>query len=84
MRPNLNFHNQYEATIEPSRREKALLLFKRMSESRPGLMQEAEIKIKDSTDGRVYILINNTSAFDTKTKEIIFKFLNDLQYSKNC
>jgi hypothetical protein len=82
MKPNLNFHNQYEANIEPSRREKALLLFKKMSESKPGLMQEAEIKIKDSTDGRLYILINNTSAFDQKTKEVVFKFLNDLKYSK--
>jgi hypothetical protein len=84
MRPNTNFHNQYELTVEKADREKALSLFKKMSESRPGLMQEAEVKIKDRVDGSVYISINNVAAFDEKTTLVIKTYLNSIKYKKNC
>jgi hypothetical protein len=80
MKPNVNFHNQYEARIKASDRSKALSLFNKMSESKPGLMQEAEVKIKEDVDGSLYIFINNTSAFDETTRNVIKKFLNTMKY----
>lgn len=84
MKPNTNFHNQYEARIQPEDREKALSLFRKMSEARPGLMQEAEILIQDRVEGGVYILINNVSALGDSSTRVIKSYLNSLKYKKNC
>ncbi len=83
MKANKNFENQYEAVIQPKDREKALSIFKKMSESKPGLFQEAKVSIKDQLNGGLYILIDNTSAFDESTINVIRKFLNQLQYKRD-
>ena len=82
MNHNLNFYNEYEAEIDKENREKALHLFKKMTDAKPGLMQNAKVKIKDDIDGKVFISIDNMSAFETKTKEIILKFLNEMKHKK--
>jgi hypothetical protein len=79
MKPNLNFHNEYTAKINQSNRNKALGLFNKMSESKPGLMQSAKVKITDNTDGTLFIYIGNVSAFDSKTEIIIKNFLNSIR-----
>lgn len=79
IKPNLNFYNEYHAIIEPTNRSKALDLLRKMSDAKPGLMQQAKINIKDEIDGRLDIFIGNTSAFDKSTKRIIFNFLNFIQ-----
>jgi hypothetical protein len=80
IKPNKNFHNQYEARIKPSDRSKALSLFNKMSESKPGLMQEAEVNIREDIDGSIFIFINNMSAFGETTTNVIKKFLNTMKY----
>jgi hypothetical protein len=50
-----------------------------MSESKPGLMQSAKVKITDNTDGTLFIYIGNVSAFDSKTEIIIKNFLNSIR-----
>ena len=81
MKPNLNFYNQYEAKIKAVDRNKALALFNKMSESKPGLMQEAQVTIREEIDGGLFIKINNTSALGETTTNVIKKFLNTLMYS---
>lgn len=82
MKHNTNFHNEYEAEISKENREKALSLFKKMSSSKPGLLQEAKIKIDDNLEGAVFISIGNMSAFDESSRSVILRFLNSLKYSK--
>lgn len=82
MKHNLNFHNEYEAEISKENREKALSLFNKMSASKPGLMQKAEVKINDNLEGAVFISIGNMSAFDASTKLVILRFLNSLKPSR--
>jgi hypothetical protein len=81
MKPNLNFYNQYEAKIKAVDRNKALSLFNKMSESKPGLMQEAQVTIREEISGELFIKINNTSALGETTTNVIKKFLNTLMYS---
>lgn len=79
MKPNLNFYNEYHAIIEPINRDKALGLLRKMSDSKPGLMQAAKIQVTDLIDGGLDIFMSNTSAFDDATKRIIFNFLNSIR-----
>ena len=79
IKPNLNFYNEYHAIIEPTNRSKALDLLRKMSDVKPGLMQQARINIKDEIDGSLDIFMSNTSAFDESTKRIIFNFLNSIR-----
>jgi hypothetical protein len=79
IKPNLNFHNEYDALIDVSNREKALRLLKKISDSKPGLLQEAKFKLTDKTNGDVDIEFRNTSAFDYQTKRIIFNYLNSIR-----
>jgi hypothetical protein len=79
IKPNLNFYNEYHAIIEPANRSKALGLLKKMSDAKPGLMQQAKITIKDEIDGGLDIFMSNTSAFDEPTKRVIFNFLNGIR-----
>jgi citrate lyase gamma subunit len=53
-----------------------------MSDAEPGLMQKAEVKIKDNIDGSVYIQINNTSAFGDKISNVVKQYLNTFKYKK--
>jgi hypothetical protein len=80
MKPNRNFHNQYEMMIQKEDREKVLSLFNKMSVNRPGLSQEAKISMKDEIDGRVYLLIDNMEAFDDNTAKVVRRFLNSFKY----
>jgi hypothetical protein len=79
MKPNTNFHNEYFAIIEPVNRDKALGLLRKMSDAKPGLMQEAKVQVTDLIDGGLDIFISNTSAFDYPTKRIIFNYLNSIR-----
>ena len=79
IKPNLNFYNEYDALIDVSNREKALRLLKKISDSKPGLLQEAKFKLTDNTNGDVDIEFRNTSAFDYQTKRIIFNYLNSIR-----
>ena len=76
IKPNLNYYNEYHVIIEPTNRSKALDILRKMSDAKPGLMQQAKITINDEIDGSLDIFISNTSAFDESTKRIIFNFLN--------
>ena len=82
MKPNLNFHNEYYATIQPSDRLTVLALFKKMSDSKPGLFQDAKIRIKDEVKGTLCVYVGNLSAFDEATKNVILKFLNTFHYKR--
>jgi hypothetical protein len=79
MKPNLNFHNEYYATIEKANRSRALTLINKMSSSKPGLLQEAKVEIRDLIDGGLEIYIGNTSAFDLQSKTVIFNYLNSIR-----
>ena len=68
--------------INKEDRDKVLLLFKKMSESKPGLLQKAEVSFKDQIDGRVYLVIKNMSEFDNPTKKVILNFLNQFKYKR--
>ena len=82
MKPNLNFHNEYYVTIQSVDRLTVLALFKKMSDSKPGLFQDAKIRIKDNVKGTLDVYIGNMSAFDVTTKNVILKFLNTFKYKK--
>jgi hypothetical protein len=82
MKPNLNFHNEYYVTIQSVDRLAVLALFKKMSDSKPGLFQDAKIRIKDNVKGTLDVYIGNMSAFDVTTKNVILKFLNTFKYKK--
>jgi len=83
MKPNLNFYNEYQAEIPKEDRIRALSLFKKMSDAKPGLLQEAEVKIVDSADGSLLIFIKNISALDNKTANVIKNYINTIR-AKNC
>jgi len=78
IKPNLNFHNEYYALVDVKDREKLLSLTKKMSESKPGLLQEAKVELKDRLNGDIEVWMSNTSAFDYSTKRIIFNYINAL------
>ena len=78
IKPNLNFHNEYDSLIDKSNRKKALTLIKKISESKPGLLQESKFKIEDLIDGDLEIGFYNTKVFDYQTKRIIFNFFNSM------
>ena len=78
MKPNLNFHNEYDSLIDKSNRTKALTLIRKISESKPGLLQEAKFHMEDIINGDLEIEFKNTEAFDYQTKRIIFNFFNSM------
>lgn len=78
IKPNLNFHNEYYALVDVKDREKLLSLTKKMSESKPGLLQESKFELKDRLNGDIEVWIRKTDAFDYETKRIIFNFINAL------
>jgi len=78
IKPNLNFYNEYYALVDVKDRNKILALTKKMSESKPGLLQESKFALKDRLNGDIEVWINNTDAFDYETKRIIFNFVNAL------
>lgn len=82
MKANKNFHNEYDILIKKNEREQVLTLFKKMSESKPGLMQQAKIEMNDRIGGDVYLVIRNMEAFDESTSKVIKKFLNSFKYKK--
>jgi len=82
MKANKNFHNEYDILVKKVEREKVFSLFKKMSDSKPGLMQEAKIEMNDRIGGDVYLVIRNMSAFDDSTSKVIKKFLNSFKYKK--
>jgi hypothetical protein len=79
IKPNLNFHNEIDFLIDVSNRERALHLLKKISDSKPGLLQEAKFKLSDKTNGDVDIEFKNISVFDYQTKRIIFSYLNSIR-----
>ena len=79
IKPNLNFHNEYDVLIDVENRSKALNLLKKISDSKPGLLQEVKFKVKDLINGDVEIEFKNTSAFDYQTKRVIFNYLNSMR-----
>jgi hypothetical protein len=78
IKPNENAWNEYYALVDVKDREKILALTKKMSESKPGLLQQAKFELKDRLNGDIEVWINNTSAFDYSTKRIIFNYINAL------
>lgn len=84
MKPNQNFHNEYFALIDVTNREKALRLIKKISDEKPGLLQEAKFRFTDCINGDLRIQFDNTSAFDTDTKRVILIFINSIRNHKNC
>ena len=78
IKPNLNFYNEYYALVDVKDREKLISLTKKMSESKPGLLQESKFELKDRLNGDIEVWISNTPAFDYATKRIIFNFINTL------
>ena len=81
MKPNINFHNEYTANISSVNRDRAFALFNKMSESEPGLMQNAKVKITDKIEGGIHIYIGNVSAFNKKTETVIKTYLNSIRES---
>jgi hypothetical protein len=79
IQPNLNFHNEYDVLIDVSNREKALHLLKKISDAKPGLLQEVKFKVKDLVNGDIEIEFKNTEAFDYPTKRVVFNYLNSIR-----
>ena len=79
IQPNLNFHNEYDVLIDVINREKALNLLKKISDSKPGLLQEVKFRAKDLINGDLEIEFKNTSAFDYPTKRVVFNYLNSIR-----
>ena len=79
IKPNLNFYNEYYALVDVKDREKLISLTKKMSESKPGLLQESKFELKDRLNGDIEVWISNTSAFDYQTKRIVFNYLNSIR-----
>ena len=79
IQPNLNFHNEIDFLIDVENRTKALNLLKKISDAKPGLLQEVKFKVKDLVNGDVEIEFKNTSAFDYPTKRIVFNYLNSIR-----
>ena len=78
IKQNENFWNEYYALVDVKDRNKILTLTKKMSESKPGLLQESKFELKDRLNGDVEVWIYKTDAFDYETKRIIFNFINAL------
>jgi translation initiation factor 1 (eIF-1/SUI1) len=82
MTRNNNFFNEYDMIVKKEDRESVVSLFNKMSNNRPGLMQEAKVKMEDRIDGTVYLTIKNMEAFDESTSKVIKRFLNSFKYKK--
>ena len=78
IKQNENFWNEYYALVDVKDRNKILTLTKKMSESKPGLLQESKFELKDRLNGDIEVWIYKTDAFDYETKRIIFNFINAL------
>ena len=78
IKQNENFWNEYYALVDVKDRNKVLTLTKKMSESKPGLLQESKFELKDRLNGDIEVWIYKTDAFDYETKRIIFNFINAL------
>lgn len=77
MKPNLNFHNQYECFVKQENREKAIKLINKLQSEKPDIYRQAKINIKqEGTDIRIHI--DNMSAFDESTKLIILRWFNSI------
>ena len=79
IKPNLNFHNEIDFLIDITNREKALHLLKKISDAKPGLLQEVKFKVKDLVNGDIEIEFKNTEAFDYPTKRVVFNYLNSIR-----
>jgi|APGre2960657444_1045066.scaffolds.fasta_scaffold414168_1 hypothetical protein len=82
MKKNLNFENEYDLTVSTEDKIPVLTLIKKITDNKPGLVQEAKLKIKEDVKGGVYVYFGNTSAFDDATLRIIKNFLNQYKYKK--
>ena len=82
MKRNDNFFNEYDMIVKKEDREAIISLFNKMSNNKPGLMQEAKVKMDDRIDGTVYLTIKNMEAFDESTSKVIKRFLNSFKYKK--
>ena len=82
MKKNLNFENEYDLTVEPGDKIQVLSLIKKITDNKPGLVQEAKLNIKETIQGGVYIYFGNTSAFDAPTLRVIKNFLNKFKYKR--
>lgn len=79
MKFNQNFLNEFYITIPKKHREDALKLLKKMSDNLPGVMQKANMKIKDELEGGLIISITNTSEIPDKPLAIIKKYLYSIR-----
>ena len=79
MKFNQNFLNEFYITIPKKNREDALKLLKKMSDNLPGVMQKANMKIKDELEGGLVISITNTSEIPDKPLAIIKKYLYSIR-----
>jgi hypothetical protein len=79
MKFNQNFLNEFYITIPKKYREDALKLLKKMSDNLPGVMQKANMKIKDELEGGLVISITNTSEIPDKPLAIIKKYLYSIR-----
>lgn len=82
MKKNLNFENEYDLRVSAEDKIPVLSLIKKISDNKPGLVQEAKLKINEDVKGGVYVYFGNTSAFDDATLRIIKNFLNQYKYKK--
>ena len=82
MKKNLNFENEYDLRVESEDKVKVLSLIKKISDNKPGLVQEAKLRIKEEIKGSVYVYFGNVSAFDDQTIRVIKNFLNQYKYKK--
>jgi hypothetical protein len=79
IKPNLNFHNEYDVLIDVENRSKTLNRLKKISDSKPSLLQEVKFKVKDLINGDIEIEFKNTEAFDYPTKRVVFNYLNSIR-----
>jgi hypothetical protein len=59
-------------------REKAIKLLDKIKSEKPEVYGKAEISIKQEGT-KLYIFINNMSAFDESTKNVILKWMNSIK-----
>jgi hypothetical protein len=78
MKPNLNFSNQYDCLVSDANREKAIKLLNKMQSEKPEMYKNADIQIKQEGTS-FYIRIENMSAFDEPTKNIILRWFNAIR-----
>lgn len=79
MKLNPNFLNEFYISIPKKNREVALNLLKKMSDNLPGVMQKANMKIKDEIKGDLIISITNTSEIPDKSLSVIKKYLYSIR-----